>query len=155
MSRPWTTKRLTDAAWRALELARRGLPLDHDLEGDRIKWGGRLQVILNLRNHGLVDDENNITQAGLDAFIPMPVKKRPDNRNKHRRDRCFACSSRSCYLRYYTGDGSFDEVACRAHETALHDRVIDMDEHTIVEEASGRYRVRRASKAGCCPGATD
>ena len=132
-----------------------GLPLDHDLEGDRIQWGGRLQVILNLRNHGLVDDENNITQAGLDAFIPSQSRKRPDNRNNTDETGAFACSSRSCYLRYYTGDGSFDEVACRAHETALHDRVIDMDEHTIVEEASGRYRVRRASRAGCCPGATD
>ena len=86
MSRPWTVKRLSEASWQVLELAREGLPLDHDLDGDRVRWGGRLQVILNLRHHGLLDAEDMITAAGLEAFVPQVIKKRPDNVNKNRRD---------------------------------------------------------------------
>jgi hypothetical protein len=32
-----------------------------------------------------------------------------------RRDECIACTSRSCYERVWTDDGSYDEVSCRRH----------------------------------------
>lgn len=36
-----------------------------------------------------------------------------------RADECFACRSRSCHVRIYTLDGTFDEIACRDHVRLL------------------------------------
>jgi hypothetical protein len=145
MSRPWTVDRLTEASWQVLELAKHGLPLDHDIQGDRIRWGGRLQIILNLRHHGLLDAENKITRAGLDAFVPRPVTRRPDNRNRYRRDKCFTCPSRSCYLRIYSSRGEFDEVACTEHESALREHVAQLDNGDMITEAS-EFKLKCAPK---------
>jgi hypothetical protein len=146
MSRQWTADRLSETAWKVLEAARDGLPLDHDIRGDRIRWGGRLQVILNLRHRGLLDANDNITPAGLDTFVPRPVTRRPDNRNRYRRDKCFTCPSRSCYLRIYSPNGSFDEVACREHESALRERVAQLNDETVIAEES-EFKLKRAPKA--------
>jgi hypothetical protein len=146
MSRPWTPDRLSEQAWRVLELARDGRALDHDLDGNRVLWGGRLQVVLNLQHRGLIDAAGKITPAGLEAFAPRPIKKRADNRNRFRLDRCFACASRSCYLRCYANDGSFDEVACREHESALRERVAQLNDETVIAEES-EFKLKRAPKA--------
>lgn len=38
---------------------------------------------------------------------------------KVRKDQCRFCGSRSCYMRVYTADYQFDELACRDHQRDL------------------------------------
>jgi hypothetical protein len=40
-----------------------------------------------------------------------------------RKDQCKFCTSRSCYVRIYTDDLSYDEVACNKH-------IIDLEKHS-------------------------